>query len=69
MQSYSTQETLYDCVQSLLADDPRAKDYFMQLNEAQQGWVQQHSSEICSYERLLQYAAAAAPRHIAKDQI
>lgn len=61
MNDYSAmQETLYDSVQSLLAADPRAKAYFLTLSEAQQGWIQQHSDRVCSYERLRQYGENAA---------
>ncbi len=48
----SHEETLYDCVQSLLSAEPRAKDYYLSLNEQEQGEVILHADSVCSYERL-----------------
>lgn len=50
-------ETLYDCVQSLLAAEPRAKEYYLSLDERAQGEVIQHAGSVCSYERLKSFVS------------
>lgn len=48
----SREETLYDCVQSLLSAEPRARDYYMRLGEREQGEIILHADSVCSYERM-----------------
>ncbi|MDR3765614.1 MAG: hypothetical protein Q3Y08_01060 [Butyricicoccus sp.] len=53
----SREETLYDCVQSLLAAEPRAKECYLALDEREQGEVILHADSICSYERLQNFVS------------
>ena len=53
----SREETLYDCVQSLLSAEPRAKEYYLALDEREQGEVILHADSICSYERLQNFVS------------
>lgn len=48
----SREETLYDCVQSLIAAEPQAKTLFMTLDERTQGHMLLHADSICSYAAL-----------------
>ncbi|MBS6547074.1 MAG: hypothetical protein KH319_06815 [Butyricicoccus pullicaecorum] len=48
----SKEEALYDCVQSLIAAEPRAKEYYLSLSEQEQGQMILHADSICSYERM-----------------
>lgn len=48
----SREERLYDCVQSLLSAEPQAKEFYMTLDEREQGHIMQHSDTICSIGEL-----------------
>lgn len=56
MNESGSSETLYDCVQSLLAAEPRAQEYFLTLPEDAQGHINLHADSVCSYERLKRFA-------------
>lgn len=48
----SHEKTLYDCVQSLISAEPRAKSFYMALDEREQGHIMLHADTVCSYEDL-----------------
>ena len=48
-------ETLYDCVQSLISAEPRAKEYYLSLDEREQGQMILHADSVCSYERMQKF--------------
>ena len=48
----SREENLYDCVQSLISAEPRARDYYLSLDEREQGEVILHADSVCSFERM-----------------
>ena len=48
----SKEETFYDCVQSLISAEPRAKAFYMTLDEREQGKIILHADTVCSYTEL-----------------